>query len=146
MKHKAANDAPDVPGDYRLRRLSFHFASTSSVQQRGFRFAGALLLAAAGCAALALALVAPGVTSSAHAQTMGEYGGVTAQSAGAASSMPKVGAPSLGARTNSAPGNYFGSQHTEEIRTYDPPANDRSRDDQDTDQRDDSPKDWEQVK
>jgi hypothetical protein len=77
---------------------------------------------------------------------MGEYGGVTAQSAGAASSMPKIGVPSLGQQANSPQGGYSGSQHSEETRTYEPPSNARSRDDQDNDRRDDSPGDWEQVK
>jgi hypothetical protein len=133
MNHKVADDAFAVLG-------------ARPVAWRGFHFARPLLMAAAGSAVLALAIFAPGFSGSASAQTMGEYGGVTAQSAGAASSMPKIGAPSLGRQTNSAPGSSSGSQHTEEIRTYDPPSNDRSRDDQDTDQRDDSPRDWEQVK
>jgi hypothetical protein len=130
MKHKAVENA-----------LGAH-----QVTWQGFHFARPLLLAASCSAALALALVGPGFTASASAQTMSEYGGVTAQSAGAASSMPKIGAPSLGRQTNSAPGNSSGTQHSEEIRTYETPANDRSRDDKDTDKSDDSPGDWEQVK
>jgi hypothetical protein len=133
MKHKAVNNA-------------FALLHTRPMQRHGFRYARPLLLAAAGCAALALALVGPGFTGSASAQTMGEYGGVTAQSAGAASSMPKIGAPSLGRQTTSPQGNYSGSQHSEETRTYEPPSNDRARDDKDNDRRDDSPGDWEQVK
>jgi hypothetical protein len=132
MKHKAVDSA-------------FALLYTRPAKRRAFHFARPLLLAAAG-SALALALVAPGFTGSACAQTMGEYGGVTAQSAGAASSMPKIGAPSLGRQTNSPQGNYSGSQRSEETRTYEPHSNDRSRDDRDNDQRDDSPRDWEQVK
>ena len=142
MKDKAVENALGVIIANRTKWLGFHFVGA----WRGFHFARPLLLAAAGSAALALALVAPGFTRSASAQTMGEYGGVTAQSAGAASSMPKIGAPSLGRQTNSPQGSYSGSQHSEETRIYEPPSNDRARDDQDNDPRDDSPGDWQQVK
>jgi hypothetical protein len=145
MKDKPVENALSVINAHRTKWQGFHFTGARRVQRRGLRFASPFLLAAAG-ATLALALVAPGFTGSASAQTMGEYGGVTAQSAGAASSMPKIGAPSLGQQTNSPQESYSGSQHSEDTRTYEPPSNDRSRDDQDNDRRDDSPGDWEQVK
>jgi hypothetical protein len=118
--------------------------SGRALKRRGFHFARPLVLAAYCFAALALALVGPGFTAS--AQTMGEYGGVTAHSAGAAASMPKVGAPDLGRQVNSAPGNPSGASHHEEIRTYETPSNDRSEDDKDTDKGDNSRGDWDQVK
>src|SRR5579863_7793165 len=107
MKPKAVENTLSVINAHRAKWQSCHFASTSPVRRRRFHFARPLLLAAAG-SALALALIAPGFTGSASAQTMGEYGGVTAQSAGAASSMPKIGAPNLGRQTNSPQGNYSG--------------------------------------
>lgn len=112
-------------------------------KRRGLRISGG---ATARVAALALVLAGPGFIAPAAAQTMGEYGGVTAHSAAAASSMPKIGAPDLGNRTNSAHSNPSGSNHTEEIRTYEVPSTARSdRDDKDTD-TDNARGDWEQVK
>src|SRR5579863_8599403 len=88
-------------------------------ERRRSHFAKALALAAACLIALALALVGPGFTNSAGAQTMGEYGGVMAQSAGAAASMPRVAAPDLGRQLNSGPNNPSAASRTEESRTYD---------------------------
>jgi len=96
-------------------------------------------------AALAFALIATGFVVTAAAQTMGEYGGVTANGAAAASSMPKIGAPRLGNQENSAGITLPGPSQTEEIRTYEAPSIDRSRDDKDTD-TDSSHDEWEQVK
>jgi hypothetical protein len=102
--------------------------------------------AAARTAAFALAVAGSGFVAPAAAQTMGEYGGVTAHSAAAASSMPKIGAPDLGHQTNSAHSNPSGSSHTEEIRTYEMPSSARSSaDDKDKDTGN-SRGDWEQVK
>jgi hypothetical protein len=120
--------------------------SARPLERRGFHFAKPLVLAPYCFAALALALVGPGFTVSASAQTMGEYGGVTAHSVGAAASMPKVAAPDLGRQVNSAPGNPSGASHNDEIRTYETPSNDRSENDKDTDKDDSSHGDWEQVK
>lgn len=134
MNHNAVVDA-------------FAMLRTRPGQRRRFPFARPVLLLASYAAALALALLGPGFTASAGAQTMGEYGGVTAQSAGAASSMPKIGAPSLGNQTGSTSRNSSRAQHNEETRTYDdPPSNHRSREDRNSDENDDSPSDWEQVK
>ena len=116
------------------------------LERRGFHFARPLALAASCFAALALALVGPGFTVSASAQTMGEYGGVTAHSAGAAASMPKINAQDLRAQVSSAPSNPSGASHGEEIRTYETPSNQRSEDDKDTGKGDNSQGDWEQVK
>src|ERR1700686_5331099 len=104
MNHSAVENAFDVLSARPLERRAFHFARP-------------LVLAAACFAALALALVGPGFTVSAGAQTMGEYGGVIAHSAGAAASMPKVGAPDLGRHVNSAPGPSAESRN-KGIRTY----------------------------
>jgi hypothetical protein len=102
--------------------------------------------APARLAALALALAGPGFIAPAAAQTMGEYGGVTAHSAAAASSMPKIEAPELGNQSNSAHSNPSGSNHTEEIRSYEVPSTARSKgDDKDTDSGN-ARGDWEQVK
>ena len=92
-----------------------------------------------------LALVGPGLTVSASAQVMGEYGGVTAHSAAAASSMPKVSAPNLGTQVYS-PRDESSEGASEEDRTYDAPSNVRSEDDKDTDKGDDAHGDWNQVK
>jgi hypothetical protein len=94
--------------------------STRPLQRRELHFARIFGLAAACSVALALALVGPGFSVSASAQTMGEYGGVIAHSAGAATSMPKIGAPDLGSHVNSVPDNPSGASHSEEIRTYKP--------------------------
>jgi hypothetical protein len=120
--------------------------SARPLERRGFHLARPLVLAASCFAALALALVGPSFTVVARAQTMGEYGGVTAKSAGAAASMPKMGAPDLGMQVNSGPNNPSGTSHREEIRTAETPSNDRSEDDKDTDKGDNAGGDWEQVK
>ena len=133
MNHKAVEHA-------------FGVHSAHRVERRGFHLARPLVFAVSCSAALALALVGPWFTASASAQTMGEYGGVTAQSAGAASSMPKIGAPALGRQATSTPRNSSAARHSEGIRTYETPSNDRSEDDKDTDKSDNSRGDWEQVK
>jgi hypothetical protein len=120
--------------------------SARPLERRGVHFARPLVLDASCVAALALAFVGPGFTVSASAQTMGEYGGVTAHSAGAAAAMPKVAAPDLGRQGNFTPGNPSGASHNEEIRTYEAPSNDRSEDDKDTNKGNNSRGDWEQVK
>jgi hypothetical protein len=97
-------------------------------------------------AALALTLIGPGFIVPAAAQTMGEYGGVTANSAAAASSMPKIAAPDLGNQNNSVRSNPSSLNHTEEIRTYEVPSTARlNGDDRNTDTGD-SRGDWEQIK
>jgi hypothetical protein len=65
-------------------------------------------------------------------------GGVTAHSAGAAASMPKIGAPDLGSHVNSVPDHPSSARHSEEIRTYETPSKDRSENDKDTDKEDNS--------
>jgi hypothetical protein len=94
----------------------------------------------------AFALVGPGVVGPATAQTIGESGGVTAHSAAAASSMPKIEAPDLGNQTSSGDTNPASPSHTEEIRTYEVPSTTPSdKDDKDKDTNG-SRADWEQVK
>jgi len=95
--------------------------------------------------ALALALVGFGCTGTAAAQTMGEYGGVTAQGAGAASSMPRIGAPDFGKDANSAGNNPSGRTHSEDIRTFEGPATDQPEKNQRVDTNS-SQDDWQQVK
>jgi hypothetical protein len=136
---------PPISND-QMNKNAVDILSARPLGRSGFRFARPLVLGASCLTALVLALVGPGFTVSAGAQTMGEYGGATAQSAGAAASMPKIGAPDLGRRVNSAPGNPSGASHTEEIQTYETPSNDRSDDDKDTDKGDNSHGDWAQVK
>jgi hypothetical protein len=133
MNHNAVEDSLGVLNARALERHGFHFARP-------------LVLAASCFAALALALVGPGFTISASAQTMGEYGGVTAHGAGAAASMPKMGAPDLRGQVSSTPSNSSGASHGEEIRTYETRSNERSEDDKDTGKGDNSHGDWEQVK
>jgi hypothetical protein len=119
-----------------------------SLKRRGIYFARALALAAAGFAVLALALVGPGFTASASAQTMGEYGGVTAHSAAAASSMPKVYAPNIPGLANSAaPSDSSSASDSQEVQTYEPPANASADDDKNTDKdNNSSSSDWQQTK
>jgi hypothetical protein len=95
--------------------------------------------------ALALALVGFDRMGTAAAQTMGEYGGVTAQGAGAASSMPKIGAPDFGKDANSAGNNPSGPTHSEDIRTFESPATDQPEKNQRVDTNS-SQDDWQQVK
>jgi len=132
--HNAVEDARSV-------------TSMRSLKRRGrFHFARPLWLTAAGIGALAMALVGPGFTRSASAQTMGEYGAITAHSAGAASSMPKVYAPDLGRQTGSDSSNSSDASQGGDVQTYDPPSNDRSNDDKDTSKDDNPHGDWDQVK
>jgi hypothetical protein len=133
MNHNAVENALDL-------------LSMRPLERRGFHCSRPLVLATSCFVALALVLVGPGFTVSASAQTMGEYGGVTAHSVGAAASMPKVAAPDLERQVNSAPGNPSGASHNEKIRTYETPSNDRSENDKDTDKDDSTHGDWEQVK
>jgi hypothetical protein len=94
----------------------------------------------------AFVLVGPGFVGSAAAQTMGDYGGVTAHSAAAASSLPKIETPDLGSQRSSGGTNPSSPSHTEEIRTYEVPSTTRSdKDDKDTDTNS-SRAYWEQVK
>ena len=96
-------------------------------------------------AAIALVLGGADFVTTASAQTMGEYGGVTANSAAAASQMPKIEPPDLGRQENSGSDPSPGPTHTEEIRTYQIPATDRSNEDKDAD-TDSSQEEWQQVK
>jgi hypothetical protein len=70
---------------------------------------------------------------------------VITNSAAAASSMPKIRATDLEHEENSGSNRPSGPSHTEEIRTYEAPSTDRSRDDKDTDV-DNSHGEWDQVK
>jgi hypothetical protein len=114
--------------------------------RRGHYFTRPVVAAAMGCAVIALMLIGPGFAVPARAQTMGEYGGVTAQSAHMAATMPRVGAPDIAGHANSAPASAAASSGSQQVQTYDTPSNDRSDDDKDADKADNSHTDWDQVK
>jgi hypothetical protein len=118
-----------------------------SLKRRPYR-ARPLVAAVAGLAAVALMLAGPVFTALASAQTMGEYGGVTAHSAAAASSMPKVYAPNIPGQANSAaPSDSSSASNNQEVQTYEPPANASADDDKTTDKDDNSSSnDWQQTK
>jgi hypothetical protein len=131
---------------HEMNHNGLELPTVNPMKRRRSHFVRPVVLAAACCAALAFALVGPGFSRSANAQAMGEYGAMTAHSAGASSSMPKVGAPDLAGHTNAVPDNRPHARRSKDTQTYDSPSNDRSANDNDTD-KDDSPHgNWDQVK